>query len=153
MTDEEREKERVRELTAEYLAALRDGIAERERLIDNLSLLTEKSEGRIDSTNQMICKLSDVLDRISNNNLQRIEKLVAERDNACTMLASLTKSFDALSSSVASLEEAIRREKDRNDRIERAFLDLVAKVAHPAINNHVTARQNNIPKDIKDEDL
>lgn len=150
---EANEKERVRELTADYLSALKGGIAERERLIDNLSLLTEKSEARIDATNKMIGKLTDVLDRISDEYVNQIESITGKLDISHKQVTKLSEAFDSISKTVTQLSDALAHERARNERIEKAFIELVQRVAHPAINNHVTTRQVNVPKDYNDSDL
>lgn len=150
---ERKEKERVRELTADYLSALKSGIAERERLIDNLSLLTEKSEARIDTTNKMIGKLTDVLDRISDEYVQQIKSAEDRLNDAHRQITTLAESVKTLSRSVSEMTESLKLERQRNARIESAFIDLVQRVAHPAINNHVTTRQINTPKEYTDDEL
>lgn len=101
-------------------------------IIVKMSTLLEKSETRIDKTNDMVCKLAAIIDKLTNEYCKHLEKLQDTRDELTKQNKDLLK-----------LVESCRRESELTNRRYDTLLEktlLMSNFSNGRAENNITVK-------------
>lgn len=101
-------------------------------IIAKITTLLEKSETRIDKTNEMVCKLASTIDKLTNEYGKHLERLQEARDELVKQNKELIK-----------LVESCRRESELTNRRYDTLLEktlLMSNFSNGRAENNITVK-------------